>query len=66
MKKTIKRWKGLGGGKPKTRFDFMEEMQIMSGRIQLTCALGEDISEMLIPYWNNGRVEMRQINFVLL
>jgi len=37
----------------------MEEMQMMSGRILLTCAMGEDISERLIPYRLKGKTEMR-------
>jgi cytochrome P450 len=66
MRKTQIRWKAITGGSQRRRFDFQEEMQIMSGRILLSCALGEDISELEIPYRFKGRVEMRQINFVLL
>lgn len=66
MRVTINRWKRIAAGKQRTQFDFQEEMQIMSGRILLTCALGEDISELEIPYWRDGRMTMRQINFVLL
>lgn len=66
MAKTVSRWKAIGGGRPRIRFDFMEEMSIMSSRILLSCALGEDISETLIPYRANGRTEMRPLNFVLL
>ena len=66
VRTTVKRWRTIEGGKPRTRFDFMEEMQMMSGRILLSCALGEDITEKLIPYRRGGKVEMRQINWVLL
>jgi cytochrome P450 len=45
VRTTVKRWRTIEGGKPRTRFDFMEEMQMMSGRILLSCALGEDITE---------------------
>jgi len=45
VQKTVQRWRKIIDGKPRSRFDFMEEMQLMSARILLTCALGEDVSE---------------------
>lgn len=59
VRKTVGKWRTITGGKPRQRLNFMEEMQMMSGRIILTCALGEDISERLIPYRYKGRTEMR-------
>jgi len=59
VRKTVNKWKAIGGGKPRQRLDFMEEMQMMSGRIILSCALGVDISEKMIPYHRNGNFELK-------
>ena len=39
---------------------------MMSARILLNCALGEDISERKIPYHHGGKVEQKFVSFVLL
>lgn len=38
---------------------------MMQVRILLTCALGEDISDLELDYWHNGRLEKRCISFIL-
>jgi cytochrome P450 len=62
---TVERWRKIIGGKPRTRFDFMEEMQLLAARILLTCALGEDVSEDKVNYHHDGKVEQREVSFVL-
>jgi hypothetical protein len=65
MQTTIIGWRKIIDNKPRTRFNFIEEMQTAAARIILSCALGEDLSETLIDYHSNGEVEKRHISFVL-
>jgi cytochrome P450 len=65
MQTTIIRWRKIIDNKPRTRFNFIEEMRTAAARILLSCALGEDSSETLIDYHCNGKVEKRHISFVL-
>lgn len=65
MQITITRWHKIIDGKPRTQFNFIEEMQTATARIILMCALGEDLSETLVDYHCNGKVEKRHISFVM-
>ena len=66
VRTTINRWKKLNNGEPGKQFAIMDEMQIMSSRILLNCALGEDISERTIPFRRNGKVTEMNISKAML
>ena len=43
-------------GKPKTQLDMINEFNSIFVRILLTTALGEDVSERQVNYWENGKL----------
>ena len=65
MQTTISQWRKTINDKPRTQFNFIEEMQNSSARIILSCALGEDLSETTVDYHCNGKVEKRHLSFVM-
>ena len=66
VRTTHKRWKRINDEQPDKPFAIMDEISMMSSRILLNCALGEDISERLIPYHHKGKVEQKMISWVML
>ncbi len=44
----------------------MEEVNTMTTRILLVCALGVDIADDEVDFWVGGRLEKRKVGFSLL
>ena len=61
---THQRWKKLCAN-GKTRIDFMEEVSMMHVKILMSCAFGTDISDRLIDYETEGKVEKKNVAFVI-
>ena len=61
---TNNRWKMLSKS-GKTRINFMEEVSNLHTKILLKCALGEDVSEMLIDFEANGKIEKKTVSYAL-
>jgi cytochrome P450 len=61
---TNERWQKLAVN-GRTRINFMEEVSNMHVKILLKCALGEDVSEKLIDFESNGKVEKKTISYSL-
>jgi len=67
MRKTHKRLETLalkGDGKPVT-IDLVTEFNNMTARILLMCAIGEDVTEMEIDYWQGGKVIKKSLSDAL-
>ena len=53
---TLNRFKNIyaTANKPLVQVDIMEEIGLMTSRILLLCALGVDIAEHPVDFWENG------------
>jgi len=65
VRKTLKHLEGLGEFGVKTKIDLIGEMSSMNIRILLECALGIDITEDMLPYWENGKLVQKDVPYVL-
>ena len=65
MRRTLASFKKLASAGPRTTIDLVAETSMMTIRILLICALGEDLSEHELDYWHDGRLEKRNVAEVL-
>ena len=65
MRKTLVSFKKLASAGPRTTIDIVAETSMMQVRILLLCALGEDLSEQEVDFWQSGRLEKRSLPEVL-
>ena len=65
MRKTLTSFKQLASAGPRTTIDLVAETSLMTVRILLLCALGEDLSEQELDFWHRGRLEKRSVPEVL-
>ena len=49
----------------KARINLINEFSDIFVRILLMCALGEDISQKQVDYWQNGKLQKQSVSFVL-
>jgi len=62
---SLKRLQGMTESGVKTKIDLIGEMSRMNIRIILERALGIDITEDMLPYWENGKLVQRDVPYVL-
>ncbi len=55
MSKTHLRFETLLEGKEKISIDLITEFNNMTARIMLMCALGEDVTELKVDFWEGGK-----------
>jgi hypothetical protein len=46
-------------------FNLVTEFNKMTARVMLMCALGEDVTDMEIDYWKNGKVTKKSLSDAL-
>ena len=66
IRKTVKSLKKhVDANGPKAEIDIMEAISTMMARIMLMCALGEDITDQSIDYWEGGKLLRKSMAFSL-
>ena len=65
MRHTLKAFKKLASAGPQTSVDIVSLTSMMTSRILLMCALGEDVSERQLDYWKGGKLEKQSVAFIL-
>lgn len=62
--KTNQRWRNLSAG-GRTRISFMDEVSRMHVSILLKCAFGTDLSEEMIDFEHESKVEKKTLSYAL-
>lgn len=66
VRKTLARIKSLPANQDGTiKLDLISEVSRMQSRIMLDCIIGEDITEMSMDFWKNGKCVQENTVFVL-
>lgn len=67
MRKTHKQFAAVidKSGGPRATIDIIDHVLQMTSRILLMCALGEDISDEVIDFWENGKLVKKSMNLAL-